>query len=83
MSAVDTIAGDLQNAVLLGDFIPDHDKTWNLASEVGLRLQEFHAYVTEVRDRPQADDALTELGKHITTAIYNAIRPADADRRTA
>jgi hypothetical protein len=49
--------------VLGGDFIPAHDQTFDLAEEIGNKLDAFRAYVTEVRDAAQADDAVEELLK--------------------
>lgn len=47
--------------VLGGDYIPAHDQTFDLAESIGTQLDAFRAYVTEVRDAEQADNAVEEL----------------------
>ena len=47
--------------VLLGRTIPAHDETFDLAESIGKQLDEFRAYIAEVRDAGQADAAVAEL----------------------
>jgi DNA-binding ferritin-like protein len=47
--------------VLGGDNIPAHDMTFDIAESIGNLLDAFQAYVTQVRDAEQANDAVTEL----------------------
>ena len=47
--------------VFVGAFIPMHDTTNDLAEEIGQKVEDFHAYVTSVRDSEQADAAVIEL----------------------
>lgn len=47
--------------VLMGNYIPAHDKTFELALEVGNYLDAFRGYVAQVRDEEQADNAVHEL----------------------
>jgi hypothetical protein len=69
----DLIPSVLSNVVGLGDFIPAHDETFDLAEEIAQKLQAFLAYVTEARDAEQAEGALAELGQAI--AIATNARP--------
>ena len=48
-------------AVMLGNSIPAHDETFDLAESIGQQLDAFHAYVASVRDAGQADAAVAEL----------------------
>jgi hypothetical protein len=47
--------------VLAGAYIPAHDKTFDLAEEIGNMLDAFRSYVTQVRDAEQAANATEEL----------------------
>jgi len=47
--------------VIMGDSIPAHDETMDLAESIGQKLDEFHAYVAKVRGDAQANDAVKEL----------------------
>lgn len=47
--------------VVMGDFIPAHDETLDLAEAIGQKLDEFHHYVARVRNEEQASDAVKEL----------------------
>lgn len=47
--------------VLGGSFIPAHDQTFDIAAAIGGQLEQFRAYVAEVRDAEQADNATEEL----------------------
>lgn len=47
--------------VLGGAFIPAHDMTFDLAESIGNLLDAFRAYVEQVRDAEQANNAVTEL----------------------
>jgi hypothetical protein len=47
--------------VFMGDNIPAHDETHDLAELIGSKLDEFRDYVESVRDADQADDAVVEL----------------------
>lgn len=47
--------------VIMGDNIPAHDETLDLAEAIGQKLDEFHHYITSVRDEDQADAAVKEL----------------------
>jgi hypothetical protein len=46
---------------LMGDYIPSHDETHDLAESIGAQLDAFQAYVAEVRDPDQAEGAVAEL----------------------
>lgn len=48
-------------AVLVGDNIPAHDETFDLAESIGAKLDEFREYIASVRDAEQADAAVKEL----------------------
>lgn len=56
--------------VFLGNTIPAHDETFDLAESIGSQLDAFREYVAEARDAQQADAAVTEL----LTAFLNANR---------
>jgi hypothetical protein len=47
--------------VVLGNTIPAHDETMDLAEAIGQKLDEFRAYVASVRSEEQADSAVKEL----------------------
>jgi hypothetical protein len=47
--------------VIMGDNIPAHDETLDLAETIGQKLDEFREYITSVRDAEQAHDAVKEL----------------------
>lgn len=47
--------------VFLGDSIPAHDATHDLADSIGKQLDEFRNYVASVRDSEQAAAAVKEL----------------------
>lgn len=47
--------------VIMGDNIPAHDETLDLAETIGQKLDAFRAYVASVRDDEQAGDAVKEL----------------------
>lgn len=47
--------------VFMGNNIPSHDETHDLAELIGAKLDEFRDYVASVRDSDQADDAVVEL----------------------
>lgn len=47
--------------VLMGDYIPMHDETFDIAEKVATQLEAFQAYVAEVRDAEQAEGAVAEL----------------------
>lgn len=47
--------------VVMGDTIPAHDETIDLAEIIGQKLDEFRKYVASVRDVEQADAAVREL----------------------
>lgn len=47
--------------VLGGMYIPAHDETFDLAAAIGGQLEQFRAYIAEVRDPEQADNAVSEL----------------------
>ena len=46
---------------LMGDYIPSHDETHDLAGSIGAQLDAFQAYVASVRDEEQAEGAVAEL----------------------
>lgn len=56
-----TFKSAAETAVLIGDYIPSHDETHDLAESIGTQLDQFQAYVTEVRDADQAEGAVAEL----------------------
>lgn len=58
------------STVFLGNTIPAHDETFDLAESIGTQLDAFREYVASVRDAQQADAAVTEL----LTALLNASR---------
>lgn len=77
--------------VFMGDSIPAHDETHDLAEVIGTKLDEFRDYVESVRDADQADDAVVELLQAFlkvyvgrervteTVAVYYAVK-ADGSR---
>lgn len=77
--------------VFMGDNIPSHDETHDLAEVIGTKLDEFRDYVESVRDAEQADDAVVELLQAFlkvhagrervteTVAVYYAVK-ADGSR---
>lgn len=71
--------GDLKQAaataVVMGDYIPMHDETFDLAESIGTQLQEFREYIESVRDAEQADAAVTEL----LTALLEAAKVGDTN----
>jgi len=48
-------------AVFIGDFLPAHDATFDIAEQVAEALGRLHRYITEVRDEEQATNAVNEL----------------------
>lgn len=79
--------------VFMGNNIPSHDETHDLAESIGKQLDQFRDYVESVRDSKQADAAVVELlqafmaqypGLEVVTetvAVYYAIK-ADGSRST-
>lgn len=59
--------------VVMGNDIPAHDETMDLAGDIGQRLDEFHQYVASVRDEAQADAAVKEL---LTALLAEATKNA-------
>lgn len=55
-------------SVFMGIYIPSHDETHDLAESIGKQLDEFRAYVIEVRDEDQADAAVKELLTNLLAA---------------
>lgn len=47
--------------VFVGMFLPAHDEVFDLAEKIGESLDRLRAYITQVRDADQADDAVDEL----------------------
>lgn len=47
--------------VIMGDNIPAHDETLDLAESIGQKLDEFQHYIASVRDDAQASAAVKEL----------------------
>jgi len=47
--------------VVMGNNIPAHDETMDLAESIGQKLDEFRSYIASVRDDAQADAAVKEL----------------------
>lgn len=62
-------------AVTMGDYIPMHDQTFDLAEGIAEQLQEFRQYVASVRTEEQADLAVTEL----LTALLEAAKVGDTN----
>lgn len=46
---------------LVGNFIPAHDETMDLAESIGQKLDAFQTYIASVRDEEQAEMATAEL----------------------
>jgi hypothetical protein len=65
--------GALASAVLLGDWIPAHDETADIAETIGGFLGQFRDYVEHVRDTEHAEHALAELGAAIAEACGVAV----------
>lgn len=53
---------------LMGDNIPAHDETLDLAEEIGRDLDKFQHYITDVRDADQAKAAVIELLEKLLVA---------------
>lgn len=49
------------SAVVMGQNIPAHDETCDIAESIGQQLDAFRAYVASVRSEEQADEAVKEL----------------------
>jgi hypothetical protein len=49
------------STVLMGNSVPAHDETLDLAETIGKSLDDFRAYVASVRDDEQAGEAVKEL----------------------
>ncbi len=47
--------------VLMANYIPAHDMTFDLAESMGNILDAFRSYVVQVRDEDQANNAVHEL----------------------
>jgi hypothetical protein len=58
---VSTFGDVATGTVLGGNYIPAHDATFDIAEAIGRHLDAFQAYVTEVRDAEQANNAVHEL----------------------
>jgi hypothetical protein len=63
------LSGHLTGAVLMGANIPAHDETFDSAEAVAKVLAFFHQHVVDSRDAEQADDALVEFARAISTAV--------------
>lgn len=70
------IAQALRATVFVGNYIPAHDETFDLAEEIGDRLEKFRTYIEGVRDAEQAQNALEELAEAIKYACtQKAVTP--------
>jgi len=56
-----TFKDEASGIVLSGGYIPAHDRTFDLAEDIGTQLDAFRQYVTNVREAEQADNAVREL----------------------
>jgi hypothetical protein len=64
---------------VLGDNIPAHDETLDLAEVIGQKLDEFREYIVTVRNREQADAAVVEL----LTALLEEAKVGTTNTETA
>lgn len=64
---------------LMGDYIPSHDETHDLAESIGAQLDTFQAYVAEIRDPEQAEGAVSEL---LTALLRQVQQPEHTFRVT-
>lgn len=64
---------------VMGDNIPAHDETMDLAEIIGQKLDEFREYIVTVRDREQADAAVVEL----LTALLEEAKVGTTNTETA
>lgn len=54
--------GEVATSTVVGaNYIPSHDRTFDLAEGIGEKLDAFRSYVAQVRDEEQADNAVHEL----------------------
>jgi hypothetical protein len=65
--------------VLMGDYIPSHDETHDLAESIGGQLDAFQTYVANVRDDEQAEGAVAEL---LTALLKQVQQPEHTFRVT-
>jgi hypothetical protein len=67
-STVLDLSAFLDSAVFMGNSIPSHDETHDLAGEIAQKAAAFHDYVASVRSPEQADAALVELAEAFLAA---------------
>jgi hypothetical protein len=73
-----TFADVAAPTVMGGNYIPAHDMTFDLAEGIGHALDAFQAYVTQVRDEDQANNAVHELLAAFTAEAQKKGPPPEA-----